>query len=82
MTAAAGKDGYKTVPCAVRRRLVRMFHGKAMDQEFHRINRLPPSVFAEVNALKARARAVRDVKAMFRRDGKVKMPAEVRKIAS
>ena len=53
-----------------------------MDQEFHRIKRLPPSVFAEVNALKARARAVRDVKAMFRRDGKVKMPAEVRKIAS
>ncbi len=28
-----------------------------MDQEFHRIKRLPPYVFAEVNALKAEARA-------------------------
>jgi alanine-synthesizing transaminase len=28
-----------------------------MDQEFHRIKRLPPYVFAEVNALKAKARA-------------------------
>jgi alanine-synthesizing transaminase len=28
-----------------------------MDQEFHRIKRLPPYVFAEVNAMKARARA-------------------------
>ena len=28
-----------------------------MDQEFHRIKRLPPYVFAEVNELKARARA-------------------------
>lgn len=28
-----------------------------MDQEFHRIKRLPPYVFAEVNALKAAARA-------------------------
>ena len=28
-----------------------------MEQEFHRIKRLPPYVFAEVNALKARARA-------------------------
>ena len=28
-----------------------------MDQEFHRIRRLPPYVFAEVNAMKARARA-------------------------
>ena len=82
MTAAAGKDGYTTVPCAVRRRLVRMFHGKAMDQEFHRIKRLPPSVFAEVTALKASARAVRDVKAMFRRVGKAKMPAESWQIAS
>ena len=27
-----------------------------MDQEFHRIKRLPPYVFAEVNELKARAR--------------------------
>jgi alanine-synthesizing transaminase len=29
-----------------------------MDQEFHRIKRLPPYVFAEVNEMKARARAV------------------------
>lgn len=29
-----------------------------MDQEFHRIKRLPPYVFAEVNAMKAKARAV------------------------
>ncbi|HEX9810216.1 MAG TPA: LL-diaminopimelate aminotransferase [Alphaproteobacteria bacterium] len=28
-----------------------------MDEEFHRIGRLPPYVFAEVNAMKARARA-------------------------
>lgn len=28
-----------------------------MDQEFHRVKRLPPYVFAEVNAMKARARA-------------------------
>lgn len=28
-----------------------------MEQEFHRIRRLPPYVFAEVNAMKARARA-------------------------
>ncbi len=28
-----------------------------MEQEFHRIKRLPPYVFAEVNAMKARARA-------------------------
>ncbi len=28
-----------------------------MEQEFHRIKRLPPHVFAEVNELKARARA-------------------------
>ena len=28
-----------------------------MEQEFHRIGRLPPYVFAEVNAMKARARA-------------------------
>ena len=28
-----------------------------MEQEFHRIKRLPPYVFAEVNALKAKARA-------------------------
>ena len=28
-----------------------------MEQEFHRIKRLPPYVFAEVNELKARARA-------------------------
>ena len=28
-----------------------------MDQEFHKIKRLPPYVFAEVNALKAKARA-------------------------
>ena len=27
------------------------------DSEFHRIKRLPPYVFAEVNAMKARARA-------------------------
>ncbi len=30
-----------------------------MDQEFHRIKRLPPYVFAEVNALKAAARAAK-----------------------
>ena len=29
----------------------------AMEQEFHRIKRLPPYVFAEVNAMKAKARA-------------------------
>ena len=28
-----------------------------MEQEFHRIKRLPPYVFAEVNAMKAAARA-------------------------
>ena len=28
-----------------------------MQEEFYRIKRLPPYVFAEVNALKARARA-------------------------
>ena len=28
-----------------------------MDQEFHKVRRLPPYVFAEVNAMKARARA-------------------------
>ena len=28
-----------------------------MEQEFHRIQRLPPYVFAEVNEMKARARA-------------------------
>ena len=28
-----------------------------MDPEFHRIRRLPPYVFAEVNALKAKSRA-------------------------
>ena len=28
-----------------------------MEQEFHRIKRLPPYVFAEVNAMKAKARA-------------------------
>ncbi len=28
-----------------------------MDGEFHRIRRLPPYLFAEVNAMKARARA-------------------------
>ena len=28
-----------------------------MTEEFHRIRRLPPYVFAEVNAAKARARA-------------------------
>ena len=28
-----------------------------MEQEFHKIRRLPPYVFAEVNAMKARARA-------------------------
>ena len=33
-----------------------------MQEEFYRIKRLPPYVFAEVNALKARARAAgRDV---------------------
>jgi len=31
--------------------------GYAMEQEFHKIRRLPPYVFAEVNAMKARARA-------------------------
>ncbi len=31
-----------------------------IEQEFHRIKRLPPYVFAEVNALKARARAAGD----------------------
>ncbi|MGO1117198.1 LL-diaminopimelate aminotransferase [Rhodovibrionaceae bacterium A322] len=31
-----------------------------MDQDFHRIKRLPPYVFAEVNALKAKARAAGD----------------------
>jgi alanine-synthesizing transaminase len=31
-----------------------------MEQEFHRIKRLPPYVFAEVNAMKARARAAGD----------------------
>ena len=31
-----------------------------MDQEFHSIRRLPPYVFAEVNAMKARARAAGD----------------------
>ena len=31
-----------------------------MEQEFHRIKRLPPYVFAEVNALKAKARAAGD----------------------
>ena len=31
-----------------------------MEQEFHRIRRLPPYVFAEVNAMKARARAAGD----------------------
>lgn len=31
-----------------------------MDQEFHRIKRLPPYVFAEVNAMKAKARAAGD----------------------
>ena len=31
-----------------------------MSQEFHRIKRLPPYVFAEVNAMKAKARAVGD----------------------
>ena len=30
---------------------------RKMDQEFHRIRRLPPYVFAEVNAMKAKARA-------------------------
>ena len=34
----------------------------AMEEEFYRIKRLPPYVFAEVNALKAKARAAgRDV---------------------
>ena len=28
-----------------------------MDSEFHRIRRLPPYVFSEVNAVKAKARA-------------------------
>ncbi len=31
-----------------------------MDQEFHKIKRLPPYVFAEVNAMKARARAAEE----------------------
>jgi len=31
-----------------------------MDKEFHRIRRLPPYVFAEVNAMKARSRAAGD----------------------
>ncbi|NQV21777.1 MAG: aminotransferase, partial [Rhodospirillales bacterium] len=31
-----------------------------MDPEFYRINRLPPYVFAEVNEMKARARANND----------------------
>ena len=31
-----------------------------MDQEFHKIKRLPPYVFAEVNDLKAKARAAGD----------------------
>ena len=31
-----------------------------MEQDFHRIKRLPPYVFAEVNAMKARARAAGD----------------------
>ena len=31
-----------------------------MDQELHSIRRLPPYVFAEVNAMKARARAAGD----------------------
>ena len=30
---------------------------KKMDREFYKIRRLPPYVFAEVNAMKARARA-------------------------
>lgn len=30
---------------------------RVMDQEFHRVRRLPPYVFAEVNEMKARARA-------------------------
>ncbi|PPR25406.1 MAG: Glutamate-pyruvate aminotransferase AlaC [Alphaproteobacteria bacterium MarineAlpha10_Bin3] len=34
--------------------------GRIMDQEFHKIKRLPPYVFAEVNAMKARARAAED----------------------
>jgi len=35
---------------------------KVMEQEFHRIRRLPPYVFAEVNAMKAAARAAgRDI---------------------
>jgi alanine-synthesizing transaminase len=33
------------------------FRETVMEQEFHRIKRLPPYVFAEVNALKAKARA-------------------------
>src|SRR6267378_8015105 len=32
-------------------------HGEGMESEFYRIRRLPPYVFAEVNALKAAARA-------------------------
>ena len=31
-----------------------------MSQEFHAIRRLPPYVFAEVNAMKAKARAAGD----------------------
>jgi len=34
-----------------------IWHVNTMDQEFHKIRRLPPYVFAEVNAMKARARA-------------------------
>ncbi len=53
-----------------------------MDQGFHRIKRLPPYVFTELNALKARAPAAGHVKVKFRRDGKVKMPAGARNIVS
>src|SRR5271170_2333383 len=35
----------------------RIGHRGAMDSEFHRIKRLPPYVFAEVNRMKAQARA-------------------------
>ena len=34
--------------------------GRIMEQEFHKIKRLPPYVFAEVNSMKARARAAED----------------------
>jgi alanine-synthesizing transaminase len=34
--------------------------GQIMDEEFHKIKRLPPYVFAEVNAMKAQARAAED----------------------